>query len=106
MKRYPNDKDGRVLKLMQNMNTVFTKEHGIEFFLYFKDEETSNLAKERLLKMGFEVETGESNSPWLCLATKQMLPEYNELKKIRKRLKKLAARLNGDYDGWGTIIEE
>jgi len=107
MRMVPKDPDSRVLELMQEYNADFSKEHEIEFFLYFKDIDAANLAKIRLEKMDFDVEIckNENSSTWLCLAFKRMLAEHSQLNRIRKRLEKLALRLNGEYDGWGTLIK-
>jgi regulator of RNase E activity RraB len=107
MKKFPNDPDGQTLKLMQEKGADFSKEHGIEFFLYFNDEKSSIAAKKRLVKYGFEVEISKNsnNSDWLCLATININPGYFALNRFRQKFEKIAEELNGNYDGWGTLIE-
>jgi regulator of RNase E activity RraB len=107
MKKFPNDPDGHTLKLMQEKGADFSKEHGIEFFLYFRDKESSISARDRIVKFGFEVEISknENDSSWLCLATININPGYYALSRFRKKFEQIAEELNGNYDGWGTIIE-
>ena len=107
MKKFPDDRDGKVLNLMKDKGADFSKEHGIEFFLYFPDKKSVNTAKYHLEKLGFEVDISkdESHSEWLCLATAKIIPGYITLKRFRKKFEQLAEQLNGDYDGWGTLIE-
>ena len=107
MKKFPDDPDGQTLKLMQQKGADFSKEHGIEFFLYFPDEKSAKEASERIVKLGFDVEISKNNndSSWLCLATKMINPGYYALSRFREKFEQIAEELNGKYDGWGTIIE-
>jgi len=107
MKKFPDNPDGQTLKLMQEKGADFSNEHEIEFFLYFPDEESSISARERIMKLGFEVEISKNDidSSWLCLATRNINPGYYALSRFRKKFEQIAEKLNGTYDGWGTIIE-
>ncbi len=107
MKIFPKDHDGKVLNLMKEKGADFSKEHCVEFFLYFPDKKSVNLAKKRIKKLGFEVEISKNvnYSDWRCLATAKMIPGYITLNRFRKTFEQLAEQLNGVYDGWGTLIE-
>jgi len=107
MKNFPKNVDGAVLNLMKEKGVDFSKEHGIEFFLYFHDKKSAHIAKKHIKKLGFEVDISknENHSDWLCLATAKMIPGYLTLNRFRKTFEQLAEQLNGDYDGWGTLIE-
>lgn len=107
MKNFPKDCDGRVLNLMKEKGADFSKEHGFDFFLYFPNKKSVNIAKNRLEKFGFEVDISknETSPDWLCLATAKMIPGYITLNRFRKFFERLAEELDGVYDGWGTLIE-
>lgn len=107
IKKFPNDPDGHTLKLMHENGADFSKKHGMEFFLYFPDENSAIFAANQIKQLGFEVEISknDSDSSWLCSATKMINPGYYALTRLRKIFEQIAAQLNGNYDGWGTLIE-
>ena len=107
MKNFPKDADGAVLKLMIEKGADFSKEHKIEFFFYFPDKKSANIANNRLEKLGFHIDISRNKDhyDWLCLATANMLPGYITLNRFRRIFEKLAEDLNGVYDGWGTLVE-
>jgi len=93
---------------MRELGADFTKLHTIEFFVYVPTEEAAYKASARMRESAFDVEVcpPESGEKWLCLATKRMVPELGELERIRRELTALAESLNGEFDGWGALVEE
>ncbi len=79
----------------------------MEFFLYFPDENSAILAEKQIKQLGFEVEISKNDcdSSWLCLATKMINPGHYTLTRFRKIFEQIATELNGNYDGWGSLIE-
>jgi len=81
--------------------------------LYFPSRENAERARDELLQEGFSVEYERSatDSKWLCLATNKMLldessrrPDLIALDVTCTTLKQVAAKLNGEYDGWETPV--
>jgi hypothetical protein len=97
--------DEAVLNLMLELNVVQSGRRPVYFYLYFPSEQKAKIAEKELMDSGFSVEcTGpfEDETDWLCLAEKNMLPALKELTPVRRKLEKLALKLNGKYDGWET----
>jgi hypothetical protein len=64
---------------------------------------------ERLLDRGFiELASTPSNTdePWSVEGTLHEPPEYVASLKITSELVRLAAECGGEYDGWGTSVDE
>ncbi|HJX83783.1 MAG TPA: ribonuclease E inhibitor RraB [Candidatus Angelobacter sp.] len=102
------DLDELVLRQLKKAGSDLSKPHGIEFFLYFPTQSVAEQAAARIREQGFVVEVrpaAQSNSEWLCFATKTMVPDLSALQKIRRDFTALAASFDGQYDGWGTPVE-
>src|SRR5215475_4946996 len=73
----------------------------LRYFLYFSREKDAKLAGRSLRQMGFSIEinraTDENN--WLMLATAPPDSE-DKIDETRIELEELAARYDGEYDGW------
>jgi len=97
------DPDAWVIGELEKYGSDLTKEHVIEFVVYFSSLEKAESASQELKKSGFDInlEKNESLGEWDMLAKKKMLPSLIELKKIRKKLNAL-----GNYDGWSSFIVE
>ncbi|MBN2425781.1 MAG: ribonuclease E inhibitor RraB [Calditrichaceae bacterium] len=106
IKKIPEDRDGSVLRLMKNHGADFSKKRSVDFFFYFKDETSANLAKAALQELDLEVEITDNgkNNEWLCLATTKLNLGYNTLIKYRKKFEQIAEKFNGEYDGWETML--
>lgn len=102
----PNDPDGQVLDQLRRAGSDLSKEHPIEFFLYFSSEESAHAAASRLRNDGFAVEVrpGALRPDWLCFTTKRMIPEHEDISQLRVKFETLANELGGQYDGWGTPV--
>ena len=100
------DLDQQVLDQLKTAGSDLSKPHDIDFFLYFKDEETAGIACREVEAQvdTVSVKPGASSSGWLCFAKKKMVPNHNSLVTLRKRFEALSARLGGEYDGWGTEV--
>jgi regulator of RNase E activity RraB len=98
--------DQQVLDQLSAAGSNLERPHPIEFFLYFPTEELANRAASEIKAEGFnvKVELGADKSSWLCLATRQMTPRYEDLTRIRKRFDEIARKFQGEYDGWGTPV--
>ena len=100
------DLDASVLFQLRKAGSDLSKQHAVEFFLYFPTQAIAEQAAGQIRDGGFQVQVrpGSTGKDWLCFATKEMLPELPALQKIRIEFESLSKSLGGEYDGWGTPI--
>ena len=100
------DPDAGVLVQLRKNGSNLSKQHAVEFFLYFPTQAIAEQAVQQIRQSGFHVQVmpGATDENWLCFATKEMLPDLLSLQKIRTEFESLSKSLGGDYDGWGTPI--
>jgi len=101
------DPDEQVIVQLQKAGSNLSLPHKIEFFLYFPTQQAAEESASKVVSKGFQVEVknAATGSEWLCLATKKMIPSLQNLQEIRVYFDKLTASLGGNYDGWGTEVE-
>ncbi len=106
--RVSEDPDAETLEELVRAGSSLSEPHVIEFFLYVETSAQAAAIAAELGRDGFtaEVRPTETDSCWLCLATRVMRPELAELRQLRARFTALAERTGGAYDGWGTTVVE
>ncbi len=75
--------------------------------MYFPSEASALSVAEKLNAQGFKAMVKPAVSggmPWHILATRTMIPEVQELERVRGLLTPLCESEHGEYDGWGTPI--
>lgn len=100
--------DKRVLELSSEVGSDNTEPHEISFWMYLPTEEKAYDLAKQLQAQKFEVEVSPPLEPykdWLCLAYRTMVPDLDELEKIRKHLTKLVKQRDGRYDGWEMEVK-
>lgn len=103
------DPDAATLAELARAGSDLRRTHEMEFFLYLPDREAADAVARQLRTEGFQVELrpGESDGDWLCLASRDMTPELDELRRLRAYLSAVAESREGVYDGWGaTVVSE
>lgn len=100
------DLDQQVLDQLKKAGSDMSKPHNIEFFLYFENQEAADRAAKQVEKdvENAKVQRAANDSAWLCFATKRMVPDHEELVRLRKRFNSIASESQGEYDGWGTEV--
>ena len=106
-KKLTTNPDEAVLNLLSKSKADLSKERRISFYLYFPDRAKAVIAENELKKLGFEVECSQSydEKNWLCLASNHLIPTYSVLTSLRKKLERIAQKLDGNYDGWETGLD-
>jgi regulator of RNase E activity RraB len=104
----PADGDAATLDQLAHAGSDLTREHNIEFFLYLPDEESAQAVARQLQEEGVLVEVSRAadGADWLCLVKQRMIPDMAGLRGFRERLTAVAQAHNGEYDGWGTEVED
>ena len=100
------DPDEATLAELRRAGSDLARRHEMEFFLYLPDRPAADLVAEQLTAEGFRVEVraAAESEDWLCLATREMNPELDELHRLRRHLTAVAESRNGVYDGWGATV--
>lgn len=98
--------DAAVVRQLEQAGSDITATHEIEFFLYFPSVDAAERGAAALANRGFstEVRQGADGNATLCLAKKRMVPDVDELTRLRVELGEIAANLGGEYDGWGAPV--
>jgi regulator of RNase E activity RraB len=104
----PADGDAETLEQLARAGSDLSRPHKIEFFLFLPTQEAAEAVAGELQQEGFSVAVspGEASTDWLCLATREMLPELAALRSWRGRLAAMAESRQGAYDGWGTEVQD
>jgi regulator of RNase E activity RraB len=107
VRRAIEDPDGATLDELARAGSDLTREHLIEFYLYFPQEAAANETSALLQQDGFEtrLSRNDKEQDWTLLATRRMRPELAPLRAMRDRLTTLVGEKGGTYDGWGTEVE-
>lgn len=100
------DPDQTTLDELTHAGSDLARAHEVEFFLYLPDHPGAMAVKEQLEREGFRVDlkADDSDGDWLCLATRDMTPTLDELRRLRVHLVAVAESRDGAYDGWGTTV--
>jgi diamine N-acetyltransferase len=100
------DPDAATLAELRRAGSDLERSHEIEFFLYLPDRAAADLVAEQLTAEGFRVEvrSGGGGDDWLCLASREMTPKVDELRRLRRHLTAVAESRDGAYDGWGATV--
>jgi hypothetical protein len=83
-----------------------SKPHPIDFYIYVPSKEAAQRIADVLSNREFHVvvEPSASDSRWLALASKQVVPTSAALAQLRHDLTLLASSERGDYDGWEAAV--
>ncbi|EEF60898.1 ribonuclease E inhibitor RraB [Pedosphaera parvula] len=102
------DPDETVIIQLRKAGSDLSKPHTIDFYLYFPSESAAEEAATRMRLTGYtvEVKRAAKGDHWLCLGTKQVIPELSTIQAITRDLDGLAKSLHGDYDGWEAKVEK
>jgi hypothetical protein len=102
------DPDEAVIIQLKKAGSDLSKPHTIDFYLYLPTESAADQAATRMRQTGFQakVERAAKGDDWLCLGTKQVIPELSTIQGITRDLDALAKSLHGVYDGWEAKVEK
>ena len=100
--------DAEVIEQLRLAGSDISKPHPIEFFLYFPTAISADAACGILRSQNFtaSAQPSASSSDFVCLATKSLIPTVEEMNRLTIELNSLAARFDGEYDGWGSPVIE
>ncbi len=81
--------------------------HMLVHYLYVPNREIAATISNELRQRGFQTEDrlGADGVDWLVLARHQVVPTGEVLTSTRQLMEKLAADVNGEYDGWEAEVQ-
>lgn len=106
-KKFPNDEDGQVLKMLYKNGVDFKKPQDVDFFVAVPDKKSGEAVLKALSDEGFhcELEQDEETEDWTCYCFVKMLLIHEEIVNIQKRLDELSEPFGGYSDGWGVMVD-
>jgi hypothetical protein len=81
----------------------------VDFYLYFPTKAAAVAASGEIERSGYRTGVERvpvGRRPWLCLASRRMVLSAEAIQFARVGFELLAARLGGEFDGWGAAIGE
>lgn len=92
----------RARRAGQPATTSSPPEQAMRHYLYFPEKSSAEKAAQwfRSQKFTVEVRKGADGKTWLALVKHAPLPNIEDRDKLRDEMEALAAKLNGEYDGW------
>lgn len=102
----PPVNDDAVIDQLRLAGSDLSKPHPIDFYLYAPTQESAERIARVLSHKGFKVKVEQTatDTEWLTLATKEVIPTSAALADIRRDLTALALSEHGDYDGWEAPV--
>ncbi|MGD6968588.1 ribonuclease E inhibitor RraB [Rossellomorea vietnamensis] len=106
-KKFPNDEDGQVLKMLYKQGVDFNKPQSVDFFIGIPDSESGNALLTALRNDGFscELEQDEETKEWTLYCYVEMLLIHEDIVNVQRRLDELSDPFGGYTDGWGVMVD-
>jgi hypothetical protein len=111
---YPNEKildfmgNQKILMALQRAGDKLTRYRPIDHIAFFKTEADRTCFASYALKKGFRIakkdDKGEAGLPYRLVITKTDKPAINTISTITMELRQQAAKCNGEYDSWETVV--
>lgn len=105
-KKFPNDEDGQVLKMLYKEGLDFKELHNVDFFVAVPDKKSGESVLKALGDNGFncELEQDEESKEWTCYCFVEMLLIHEDIVNIQKQLDELSKPYDGYSDGWAVMV--
>jgi hypothetical protein len=106
-KKFPNDEDGQVLKMLYKEGIDFKKPQNVDFFVAIPDKRSGEAVLKVLRNAGFNCELEQDNETeeWTCYCFVKILLNYQDIIDIQKQLDELSKPYDGYSDGWGVMVD-
>jgi Family of unknown function (DUF695)/Regulator of ribonuclease activity B len=111
---YPNDKildfmgNQKILMALQRAGDKLTRYRPIDHSSSFKTEADRTCFISYAIKKGFRItkkdDKGEAGGPFRVIITKTDRPAVSTISKITLELRQQAAKCNGEYESWETVV--
>jgi len=104
----PDEHDLEILETLEEHGEDLSEPREIRVDLLFPTEETSAAAEEELAELGYEVvgfEAAGEEEQWALRATRELRVDRDNVTGFRHRFEELAARHDGEFDGWEAAAD-
>jgi hypothetical protein len=104
----PEEHDLEILETLEEHGEDLAEPREIRVDLLFPDEESANAAEEELTELGYEVagfEAAGEEEQWALRATRELRVDRENVSGFRHRFEELAARHDGEFDGWEAAAD-
>ena len=104
----PDEHDLEILETLEEHGEDLSEPREIRIDLLFPDEGSANAAEEELTELGYEVATFEAageEEQWSLRATRDLRVDRENVTGFRHRFEELAARHDGEFDGWEAAAD-
>ncbi len=101
------DIDAAVIGQLQEAGSDMSKEHKVDFSLYFPSQENAQTAAAEIIKIYPSFKTRilpSEGTEWLLDVSGDIVPNLSKMQTIRIDFDRIAATVHGEYDGWGALI--
>ncbi|OKS86169.1 DUF695 domain-containing protein [Mucilaginibacter polytrichastri] len=101
----------RVINSLEKNGDPLTKERQVDHWLFFKTETGRDLFLSKIAEEGFNIVTNNydkdlGDTPYRLQISRIDKVDYNSIDDYVIMLWKLAAKCDGEYDGWETSVEK
>ena len=101
------DPDQEVIDQLAKVHSDLRQPHSLDFYLYLPTKAKAASAAFQLCEHGYNsvVKRDADGKNWLCLATKNIIPDKLRIHEAQERMRALAAKHGGEYDGWESEVK-
>ena len=101
---FPDDADGDALRKVRDSGSNMAKPHVFDFHLCFSDEATARRVADLIpAPASIHEVSQEDDGRWTCFCRATLIPSYEAVIALDRRLETLCKQHGGDYEGWGTF---
>ena len=101
---FPRDADGDALRKLHDAGSDLSKPHNVDFYLCFVDENAARTVADRVRQLTVRAHVKlEEDGRWTCFCQNTMVPSYDNIVALDRRLEALCREFGGEYEGWGTM---
>jgi Regulator of ribonuclease activity B len=103
---YPNDENGDALRNMAMSGDDLRKARDVDFCIVFRDQDMARRFCDIISKDSAKIDCHKSDvqpGMWDVTVTSYIVPTYDAISALERRLARLAGPLGGQNDGWGSF---
>ena len=104
----PDEHDLEILETLEEHGEDLSEPREIRIDLLFPTEEAAAAAEEELTELGYEVvgfEAAGEEEQWALRASSELRVDRDNVTGFRHRFEELAARHDGEFDGWEAAAD-
>lgn len=106
-RKFPNDEDGQVLKMLYKQGVDFKELQNVDFFVAVPNKNSGESLLITLKNNDFNCELvqDDETKEWTCYCFVRMLLNHQDIIDVQKQLDELSKPYGGYSDGWGVMVD-